>query len=157
MSDAPFEYACRLCGWQYQTINGLWGHIPVHGVDQATYGTLVAAERERDAAQVEAAELRKVASDTHNPRSQFGLCWCWYAEPHTGLGHGAACKRIRALLARPSSTRGQAILTAFAQAVEAVGHLLETYNPDGLDDPGPGIRTDLERWRALGVTGEEAG
>lgn len=38
---------------------------------------------------------------------------------------------------------------AFAQSVEAVGHLLELYNPDGLDDPGPGIANDLKAWRAL--------
>lgn len=47
--------------------------------------------------------------------------------------------------------RDEGLRVAFAQAVEAVGHLLETYNPDGLDDPGPGIATDLERWRALGT------
>ena len=48
MDDAPWEYVCRLCGWEWRTVDGLWAHIPSHGLDQATYGTLVAAARERD-------------------------------------------------------------------------------------------------------------
>jgi hypothetical protein len=37
------------------------------------------------------------------------------------------------------------LLTALTQACEAVGWLLEHWPTD--EDPGPGIRTDLARWR----------
>lgn len=46
MIEQVLQYTCRLCGWEFGTINGLWAHIPSHTVTQAVYGTLVAAEAE---------------------------------------------------------------------------------------------------------------
>lgn len=39
------------------------------------------------------------------------------------------------------------VLVALGEACEAVAHLLESWPSD--EDPGPGIRLDLARWRGI--------
>jgi hypothetical protein len=63
-------------------------------------------------------------------------------------------ERLAAIGGQPATPdpRDEQIATlreGLAQASEAVAHLLDLYNPDGLDDPGPNIPSDLLRWRAL--------
>jgi hypothetical protein len=52
--------------------------------------------------------------------------------------------------------RASVLEGALAESAEAVGHLLEHFSAD--EDPGPGIRHDLVRWRrALAGDGPAAG
>jgi hypothetical protein len=43
------EYTCRLCGWEYTTMDGLWDHIPSHTLTQAQYGALSTLDATREA------------------------------------------------------------------------------------------------------------
>lgn len=102
---------------------------------------------ERDALAVVNAELRAALIGVGGT-GFFGVypCWC-----DMGIGHTPVCQRARELVGADPATRGAALLAAFAQAIEAVEHLLEDVPSDA--DPGPGIRRDLAVWRALNAGG----
>lgn len=54
---AATDYDCKLCGWQFTTINGLWDHIPSHQLTQSQYAVLTQDWPDLQAAHAECSNL----------------------------------------------------------------------------------------------------
>lgn len=80
------EYDCKLCGWQFTTIDGLWEHIPTHRLTQPQYAVLtkdradllamLQAERER-AEQAEQAEQALATLCAVSPHADGSVTIPW--------------------------------------------------------------------------------